>query len=138
MDDRLIPSDLWSIEPWYLNILENTATVQFNHRVLGSTTAISALGLLAAGGLSTKAGSVVTPQVRRGLYALGVAATGQATLGVVTLLQYVPISLAAAHQLGSVAVFTCGLYLVHSLRYARPLVIRVARQQMNGESKVVA
>jgi hypothetical protein len=40
------------------------------------------------------------------------------SLGIVTLLNYVPINLAAAHQLGSLVVLTCGVYTAHSLRYA--------------------
>jgi hypothetical protein len=39
-------------------------------------------------------------------------------LGIVTLLNYVPIALAASHQLGSLVVLTCGVYTAHSLRYA--------------------
>jgi hypothetical protein len=64
-----------------------------------------------------------TPQVRRGLVALGTAATAQMSLGIATLLNYVPITLAASHQLGSLVVLTCGLYTAHSLRYAGKSVV---------------
>jgi cytochrome c oxidase assembly protein subunit 15 len=40
------------------------------------------------------------------------------SLGIATLLNYVPIALAASHQLGSLVVLTCGVYTAHSLRYA--------------------
>ena len=125
MDDKWIPDDILELTPWQRNLTENTATVQWNHRVLGVSTAAAALGLA---GLGLRRPTAITPQVRRGLYAAGAAATGQATLGIVTLLNYVPISLAAAHQLGSVVVFTSGLYLVHSLRYARPAFVKSVRQ----------
>mmetsp|Transcript_10199 Transcript_10199/g.18554 ORF Transcript_10199/g.18554 Transcript_10199/m.18554 type:complete len:270 (+) Transcript_10199:447-1256(+) len=125
MDEKWIPDDILELTPWQRNLTENTATVQWNHRVLGVSTAAAALGLA---GLGLGRRAAITPQVRRGLYAAGAAATGQATLGIVTLLNYVPISLAAAHQLGSVVVFTSGLYLVHSLRYARPTFARSVRQ----------
>jgi cytochrome c oxidase assembly protein subunit 15 len=125
MDDKWIPDDILELQPWHRNLTENTATVQWNHRVLGITTAVSAIGLA---GIGLCRPSAITPQVRRGLYAAGLAATGQVTLGIVTLLNYVPISLAAAHQLGSVVVFTSGLYLVHSLRYARPAIVRSVMQ----------
>lgn len=125
MDEKWIPDDFLELTPWQRNLTENTATVQWNHRVLGVFTAAAALGLA---GLGLGRPAAITPQVRRGLYAAGAAATGQATLGIVTLLNYVPISLAAAHQLGSVVVFTSGLYLVHSLRYARPAFVRSVRQ----------
>jgi cytochrome c oxidase assembly protein subunit 15 len=125
MDEKWIPDDFLELTPWQRNLTENTATVQWNHRVLGVFTAAAALGLA---GLGLGRPAAITPQVRRGLYAAAAAATGQATLGIVTLLNYVPISLAAAHQLGSVVVFTSGLYLVHSLRYARPAFVRSVRQ----------
>jgi heme a synthase len=128
MDGEWIPSEISALNPWYKNLYENTATVQFNHRVLGISTAAGALGLVALG-LSPARSAIITPQARFGLYAVGGAALGQVTLGITTLLQCVPISLAAAHQVGSVVVFSSGLYLAHSLRYARPALARIATGQ---------
>jgi len=42
-------------------------------------------------------------------------------------LTYVPLTLGVAHQLGSIVVFTCSLYLGHALRYARPSLMRTAQ-----------
>lgn len=117
MDGEWIPSELLKLTPWQRNLTENTATVQWNHRVLGSVTAATALAVAAAG---LRKPHLLTPQTRSGLIAVGLAAVGQFTLGVTTLLCYVPITLAAAHQLGSVVVFTSGLYLAHSVRFCRP------------------
>ena len=132
-DDMIDPTKV----PIWRNAFETTATVQFNHRLLGTCTALSALGvagygLFAGSGMSRRngpttgdamssrvvVGGSITPQVRRGLVSLGLAATGQMSLGIATLLNYVPIALAASHQLGSLVVLTCGVYTVHSLRYA--------------------
>jgi heme a synthase len=138
MDGAWIPASILELSPWYRNSLENTATVQWTHRVLGQGTAAVAvylawIGLLrrpppsaagAAAAASKAALVLLTPQARAGLYAVAIVATGQMTLGVVTLLNYVPLSLAAAHQLGSIVVFTSSLYLAHSLRYARPAIVR--------------
>merc|ERR1719491_2111232 len=72
MDDEWIPSEIADLTPWYRNLKENTATVQFNHRVLGVSTAIAAFGLV---GLSlaspgkAKSAAIFTPQVRMGVYA---------------------------------------------------------------------
>lgn len=126
MDGMWIPSGISDLTPWYRNLYENTATVQFNHRVLGVSTATGALGLVAMG-LSPARAALITPQARLGLQALGVAAVGQVTLGITTLLWYVPISLAVAHQIGSIVVFSSGIYLAHSLRYARPALVRLNR-----------
>lgn len=132
MDDKWIPVDDMidpAKEPVWRNAFETTAMVQWNHRVLGTATALSALGIAGYGLLASKGGmggislASTTPQVRRGLMTLGAAATGQMSLGIVTLLNYVPINLAAAHQLGSLVVLTCGVYTAHSLRYAGKTVM---------------
>jgi len=126
MDGEWIPHDILALSPWSRNITENTAMVQFNHRILGTATAVGALALFSMG-----KGHLLTPQARKGLWAIGLASTGQMTLGIVTLLNYVPISLAAAHQLGAVVVMTSGLYVCHSLRYAKPALIRTAKMIVN-------
>jgi len=130
MNDEWVPSEIADLTPWYRNLNENTATVQFNHRVLGLSTAVLALGVAGIGLLSpgkTKSTALITPQVRIGLYAVGTTTLGQMLLGITTLLQYVPLHLAAAHQIGSIVVFTSGIYLTHSLRYARPALVRLNR-----------
>jgi cytochrome c oxidase assembly protein subunit 15 len=124
MDGQWVPRGMWELSPWSRNLIENTATVQWNHRVLGTSTAVSAVGLAAMGLLKHQA--MLTPQARVGCYAVGLAASGQFALGVTTLLTHVPIPLAAAHQLGSLVVLTSSLYLAHSLRYARPALTRAA------------
>jgi cytochrome c oxidase assembly protein subunit 15 len=126
MGDDWIPPEILQLEPWYRNFSENTATVQLNHRILGSATAVGAISLVVVG-LSPAKAALLTPQVRNGLYAVGLASVGQVTLGIITLLNYVPISLAAAHQLGSIVVFTSGVCLAHSLRYVRPAILQAIR-----------
>lgn len=126
-DDNWIAPEVWSFTAdgnlndrrgiWQLTT-EDTATTQFNHRMLGQATGVTALGLMAfASGLAAKRTPVLTPQVSRGLVLMGTTATAQAILGIVTILNYVPISLAALHQMGSVVVFTSSLYVVHSLKF---------------------
>merc|ERR1719296_713227 len=137
MDGRWIPwNDMIDPDtlPRWRNVFENTATVQWNHRVLGTCTALSAVGAAGYGLLRHPAaqGSGTTPQVRRGLAALGTAATAQMSLGIATLLNYVPITLAAGHQLGSLVVLTCGVYTAHSLRYAGRNVVSRAGNGVAG------
>ena len=38
MDGRSVPADYWQLAPWYLNWFENSAAVQFDHRLLAETT----------------------------------------------------------------------------------------------------
>ena len=134
MGDHWIPAEVFDTEKTLAkNMVENTAAVQFNHRLLGQVTGVAALTLI---GFARP--NLITPQARRGLAAVGLATTAQVALGITTLLNYVPISLAAIHQLGSVVVFTSGLYLVHSLRYASPTALRLASRTMSEKAKSLA
>jgi hypothetical protein len=65
----------------------------------------------------------LTPQVQKVFIAIGVTSVGQALLGITTLLTYVPIRLAALHQIGSIIVLTSGIYLVHSMKYMTKRII---------------
>jgi heme a synthase len=120
------------------NFYENTATVQWNHRIFGMTTALSGLSLsmyglyriypallsstsiMSPSSIMQSNHSLLSksllPHIRTGLVAIGLAVTAQFTLGVTTLLYYVPISLAAMHQLGSVVVLSSSIYLLHTVR----------------------
>jgi cytochrome c oxidase assembly protein subunit 15 len=57
----------------------------------------------------------------------------QVTLGISTLLTYVPASLGAAHQAGALTLFTIVLALMHSLR--RPLSTSFATAQLSQQQK---
>ena len=141
-DGRWIPwEDLIDdkLQPMYRNMFENTATVQLQHRILGVSTAIAATTLAGIGLLHPMARKVVTPQAKKGFVLVGGVALGQMTLGITTLLTHVPVWLAAAHQLGSLALLSSGIYLVHSLRYAsRPIIARGIKNVSNSAAMKVA
>lgn len=133
MNEQWIPKDDMidpELKPSYRNAFENTAMVQWNHRVLGTSTALSALTLAGVGLFHPAARHAITPQVNIGLKVLGGVAVGQMSLGIATLLNYVPIGLAAVHQLGSLVVLSTGIYVVHSLRYVSPGVLRIVGKQI--------
>lgn len=133
MNEQWIPKDDMidpELKPSYRNAFENTAMVQWNHRVLGTSTALSALTLAGVGLFHPAARHTLTPQVSRGLKVLGGVAVGQMSLGIATLLNYVPIGLAAVHQLGSLVVLSTGIFVVHSLRYVSPGVLRIVGKQI--------
>ena len=127
MDDQWIPmNDMIdeNLKPFYRNLFENTATVQWDHRVLALTTTISILGLSSVGIFHPTFRQALTPQVKKGFILMSSVSVGQLSLGIATLLNYVPMHLAAAHQLGSLALLSSGIYLVHSFRYVSPNVLR--------------
>jgi cytochrome c oxidase assembly protein subunit 15 len=110
MDGRLVPAGYLDAQPWWLNLFENVAAVQFNHRILAMTT------LLAAIALALAARSSPAPRIRTLAAATAAMALLQVVLGVSTLLLVVPIALAAAHQAGAVVLFTLALSLAHAAR----------------------
>ena len=94
--DRWIPEDILAFSPALRNITENPTTVQFNHRILGTST-LAALLLVA-----TRAQSLpLPPHLKMTALALGGMGCLQVAMGITTLLLYVPVPVAAAHQSGA-------------------------------------
>lgn len=113
MDGRWVPADYLRVEPWYLNIFENVAAVQFNHRVLAVATLISALVLWA-----TSRSARAHPDQRGAVTAIAGIAVLQLGLGIATLLLVVPIWLGALHQAGALLLLTATVWALHSFRPA--------------------
>ena len=112
IDGALIPSSarLWFEEPWWRNLFDNTLTVQFEHRMVAY--ALIALAIFhAVDAIRSRPGSAVV----NGAVWLAAAILLQATLGVMTLLQQVPIDLALAHQAVAIAVLTLAVFQVERL-----------------------
>ncbi|HLZ06442.1 MAG TPA: COX15/CtaA family protein [Bradyrhizobium sp.] len=103
IDGAFIPasSRLWFDTPWWRNLFENTLTVQFEHRM--TAYALFALAIFhAVEALRSRAGSAAM----NGALWLAAAVTLQATLGILTLLNQVPIALALSHQAVAILVLT--------------------------------
>ena len=116
MDGRVIPEGYARLSPFLLNLTENVAAVQFDHRVLAT------LSLLAAGATAfTGLRLAGEPALRRPLMLLAGAVLAQYGLGIATLLLVVPAALAVIHQVGAVLLLTAVLVVLHASR-ARPAV----------------
>ncbi|KAG5335374.1 hypothetical protein C0989_001307 [Termitomyces sp. Mn162] len=100
---------------WWRNIFENPTTVQFDHRVLATTTYISTL-LLWASSCRPALRTVLPPLTRTAMTAAFAMANVQVLLGISTLLYLVPVPLAAAHQAGSVMLLSAMLHVLVTLR----------------------
>ena len=110
MDGQWVPPGYLDQDPWWRNHLENTASVQFNHRVLATVTAAAII----ANWLYLRGRPVAASA--RGWAALAAAlAGGQFALGVAVILLAVPVALGALHQLVAVALFAAMVTLVHGL-----------------------
>ena len=111
MDGSLVPAGYTDLHPFFRNWFENVAAVQFDHRLLATTTVAVVLAFWLAG-LRT----ALPYPVQLALHALLGAAALQFALGLSTLLLVVPIPLAAAHQAGAVILLTAAIVLRHTLR----------------------
>ncbi len=152
MGGKLIPEEYWTIPSWR-NAFENTAAVQFHHRLLALTTLSSVAatwlahrraqlpgasrhllrGLVVITALQVTSlpptpptpghgNRIPTSHMKRSCISnacrtyCDVVVLLQVTLGITTLLTYVPPSLGSAHQATALALFSTALALLHSLR----------------------
>jgi cytochrome c oxidase assembly protein subunit 15 len=111
MAGRFAPPGLFALEPWWVNLFENVATVQFNHRLVAyAVIAAVAAYWWRARSVAIASGARLLFHALLGLLVLQVA------LGIATLVYVVPVALGAAHQAGALALFTAALALNQRLR----------------------
>jgi heme a synthase len=116
IDGALIPSAtrLFFEDPWWRNLFDNTLTVQFEHRMVAYVLfTLAALHVLDA--IRSRAGSAAV----NGALWLAAAITLQAALGILTLLNQVPIDLALSHQAVAIAVLTLAIFQAERLAVRR-------------------
>jgi cytochrome c oxidase assembly protein subunit 15 len=117
IDGGLIPSAarLFFDAPWWRNLFDNALTVQFEHRMTAYALFVAAV-LHALDAVRSRAGTAAI----NGALWLAAAITLQATLGILTLLNRVPLDLALAHQAVAIAVLTLAVFQVERLA-GRPM-----------------
>ncbi len=123
MNGSFVPPEIMQIEPWYLNPLNNMATVQFDHRLIAWVLAllvpifwwrVRRLGARFTPSIRSDAGALQGRRLAANL--LLAMLIVQIALGIAALLLRVPVPLAAAHQAGAVLLFAAALNAAHSLR----------------------
>jgi cytochrome c oxidase assembly protein subunit 15 len=111
MNGHFVPPEILMIEPAWRNFFWNMATVQFDHRILAwliaFLTPLLWWRVLRAG---------APRRARVGAHALLAMVAVQIALGIATLVNVVPLSLAALHQAGALVVFGLALNLAHATR----------------------
>jgi cytochrome c oxidase assembly protein subunit 15 len=110
MGDSFIPAGLYSMSPVWLSAFEDITTIQFNHRIFAYIIAALVVGFSLVAlrkNISTSA--------RNGIYIMLFLLLVQITLGISTLIFHVPVAIAAAHQIGAVALLTATLFVSHCL-----------------------
>jgi cytochrome c oxidase assembly protein subunit 15 len=121
IDGGFIPSGarLWFEAPWWRNLFENALTVQFEHRM----TAYALFLLAAFHAIDVLRANVPRTAVNGALWVLA-AVSLQAVLGILTLLNQVPILLALSHQAVAIGVLTLAVLQAERLA-TRPTEIPV-------------
>lgn len=111
IDGAFIPTAarLFFEQPWWRNFFDNTLTVQFTHRMIAYALVVLAI-LHAIDAIRSRASSVI---VSSALWIM-TAMIFQAVVGILTLLNQVPIDLGLAHQ--AIAIFVLTLALFHAER----------------------
>ncbi|XP_050459110.1 cytochrome c oxidase assembly protein COX15 homolog isoform X1 [Cataglyphis hispanica] len=116
MADKWIPDDILAMSPIIKNFTENPTTVQFDHRILG----ISTIALITCLGITSRRHNLPS-RGRKAVAAVLCAAYLQVFLGISTLLNHVPLTLAASHQSGSLILLSTIIWLCHELKYLRKI-----------------
>ena len=111
MGGGIVPPDYAALHPFARNFTENIPSVQFDHRVLATLTAVL---ISAAALIGMRRGE--SRSVRLAASCMGGAVIAQYCLGVATLLRVVPVGLATAHQAVAVLLLTATLVTIHLRR----------------------
>ncbi len=110
MDGGFAPSAYFTLKPWWLNIFENIASIQFNHRMLGYGVLLVAMWVWGA------ARHWREPAIIKSSGWLLAGILFQIILGIVALLKIVELPYALAHQAGAIFVFLCAVWTMRSAR----------------------
>jgi len=149
MGDDLIPpiSELYSprysrssdqSDLYIRNSLENPTTVQFDHRVLATTTFTAIVSLFLYARRPAMAAHI-PPQTLKWLKSTMHMAFLQVALGISTLVYLVPIPLAAAHQAGSLVLLSLCIAAGASLKRpgkAAQKYLQAFKTPINSQSRV--
>ncbi len=116
MNEKWIADAVGSMIPFWLNLFESNATVQFIHRYLGILVTLLTMGLWLWG-----MKIALSKSQKIGLHLLAGITMIQFVLGVFTLILVVPISLASLHQAVACLLLLASIYVVHSFRKTESL-----------------
>ena len=112
MNGRFYPEGLLALQPLWINLFENIATVQFNHRLLAYLLCL-VIPLFA---WKTSRTASLPDRARRPALWLVAWLAVQVLLGIATLIHVTPVVLAATHQAGALILFSLAVYCAHVLR----------------------
>ncbi|CAN5327062.1 COX15/CtaA family protein [soil metagenome] len=117
IDEAFIPTAprLFFEQPWWRNFFDNTLTVQFTHRMIAYTLVVLAI-VHAVDAIRSR----TSPAVVTGAVWIMAVMLVQVAIGILTLLNQVPIDLGLAHQAVAIVVLTLVLCQVERLGRTLP------------------
>ena len=110
MDGGFAPGGYFALNPWWLNIFENTASIQFNHRLLGYAAFLMAIWVW---GAAKREHEIAVIKSSGWLLA---AVLLQVILGIVALLKIAALPYALTHQAGAILVFLLAVWTIRCAR----------------------
>jgi cytochrome c oxidase assembly protein subunit 15 len=114
MNGALVPAEIMMLDPAWKNFFYNMATVQFDHRLFAWMLAVIVplTWWKVVRDADAPRGAHVAAHLLLAMLAV------QVTLGILTLVNAVPVPLAALHQAGALLLFAAALNLAHAARRA--------------------
>lgn len=112
MNGHWLPPEFGRLSPWYLNLFEDIATIQFNHRIMAYIIGV----LVVVNLLVTLVQSPLQWMVIRSSLLVVLFVGCQIALGIWTLLNAVPLHLGVAHQAMGALVFAIAVRHWHLTR----------------------
>ncbi len=110
MNGQFVPDGLFIMQPWHLNLFENTTSIQFNHRIFAYLTSIIIITFWLFSHKFT-----LTSSTKYAIAWLPIIIVIQLTLGISTLLAHVPVLLASMHQIFALVLFTLVIFITHAV-----------------------
>ncbi len=117
MNGNFGPENPFFARPWWINFFEDAGLVQFDHRIGAYLVACGAVALFFAA-RKLRGAQKISAHVVLGVTML------QITLGILTLLNQVPIALAALHQITAVALFTTAIWHAYEVSGGRAVAVQ--------------
>ena len=116
MDGEFVPSGMYAMVPWWMNLSENITTVQFNHRLLAYLLIAAVVWHAVSLARTADDNRVVTSSIMVSLAFLAQAGLGIWTLLAAGAVGEIPIGLGLVHQGGAAFVLAILVWHYHRLR----------------------
>ncbi|MBL1240470.1 MAG: COX15/CtaA family protein [OCS116 cluster bacterium] len=113
MGDLFIPDGLYDLMPAWLSVFEDVTTIQFNHRML----AYFIIVLVGVQAVFIYRNETSNEKLRRSLIWVKLALLVQIGLGIMTLLTFVHLHTALAHQIGAVILLMLSINHIYKIAY---------------------